>query len=186
MVQWTDSEVDYLKLNYSTSTREELQDKLNRKWSAIRKKAERTGLNRHPQYELIKSIREAPTPHFPDEQFNHYIVGLVDGEGTFTVKNNNNRPRQHRFGIELVETDRGILEEIKDYLNVGNIHEYNSPNSNEQPTVTYNVQSFGELICVIIPFFQEYSPRAKQKKFDFDYWSASILSKPDFRIERFK
>lgn len=186
MVRWTENEVDYLKLNYSTSRKEELQDWLDREWSAIRKKAERVGLQRHPQYELIKSVREAPEPKFPDESFNHYIVGLVDGEGTFTVKNSDGRPPQHRFGVQLVEDDRGILEEMHDYLNVGHIYEYNSDDDNERPVVSYNVQNFGELICVIIPFFQEYEPRAKQKKYDFDYWSASILSKPDFRTERFK
>jgi len=182
MTAWSEEEVEYLRLNYPTEPNEVLEDELGRGKSSIRKKAERIGVQRHPQFRLMKSVREAPKPNFPDEDFNNYIVGLVDGEGTFTTKGES----QHRFGIELVEDDRGILEEMHDYLNVGFITELNSTEDHHSDTVVYTVTNFGELVCVIIPFFQEYQPRAKQKKFDFDYWSADILSRPDFRVERFK
>ncbi|MDI6916120.1 MAG: LAGLIDADG family homing endonuclease, partial [Desulfitobacteriaceae bacterium] len=60
-----------------------------------------------------------------------YIVGLVDGEGSFTVyiKNPNNKEKikrrvraEPRFYIKLIDKDKDILYEFKKFFGCGNVY----------------------------------------------------------------
>lgn len=60
-----------------------------------------------------------------------YIVGLVDGEGSFTaqirrsVKSSNVKRRarvEPRFFLKLIEKDKAILYELKEYFGCGHVY----------------------------------------------------------------
>lgn len=186
-MSWTNEEVQNLKDYYPTKPSSWLEEYFDRSWSAIRKKSNRIGVNRHSQIHLIESVRNAPEPHFPDESFNNYIVGFVDGEGTF-VSPDTNRENQERFrfAIELADGDAEILEKMKEYFGVGNIHYMDKRQDGWSNHVTYYVTNYGELVSVIIPFFDEYSPRAPQKKSQYQWWRESVIEYTQFNTERFK
>jgi hypothetical protein len=173
MSKWTENEIQYLKNNYPTSSFEKMVDELNRSRCSIRKKAERTGVTRHDDIKLIKSIRNAPEPNFPDKSFNNYIVGLVDGEGCFTTKGQNN----YQFCIEMVSDDEQILKDLKNYLGVGYISNQKCRKECWKPTTKYSVSNFGELVKVIVPFFKNNNPRSKSKYKQFKEWERDIEDK---------
>jgi len=61
----------------------------------------------------------------------NYIIGLVDGEGSFTVyirnpKENKSVKRrakaEPRFYLKLVEKDKKILYELKKFFGCGNVY----------------------------------------------------------------
>lgn len=188
MSHWTDEEVEALQNLYHTARRSEIESELDRSWPAIRRKASRIGVSRHDQISLIRSVRNSPpTPCFDDEEFNNYIVGFVDGEGTFVAPDVDGRDQtRFRFAIELSDKDSEVLEEIKEYFGVGNMSYLDKRRDHWDDHTTYYVQDYGSLISVIIPFFDEYGPRAPQKKIQYKWWRKKIMEYTDFEIERFK
>ena len=60
----------------------------------------------------------------------HYVIGLVDGEGSFTayIKNPDiqNKERgvraEPKFYLKLIEKDKDILYELKDFFGCGNVY----------------------------------------------------------------
>jgi len=103
----------------------------------------------------------------------NYLVGLVDGEGCFSVtfnKHKNNRLLEVRliFEIELREDDKEILERVKETLKCGNIYhlEYRKY-SKWKPHYKYKVSNLRDITEKIIPFFKKYPLQAK-KKYSFN------------------
>lgn len=182
MPRWADEETAYLARTYPTAPRSEITTRLDRSWTAIKDKAAREDISRHPQISLISSVRSAPEPHFPDARFNNYIVGLVDGEGTFCTDGSSG----HQFAIELIADDGGILRDIQQYLSVGRIGEYDRHSNAQSSTVQYKVSNYGELVCVIIPFFDRYQPRAQKKVNQYKQWRSDVLDRANFTIDKFK
>lgn len=184
---WSQSEVEDLKMYYPTEPKGWLKEYFGRSWSAIQKKASRKNIQRHPQIELINSIRGAPTLNVPDEDFNNYIVGFTDGEGSF---NHSKIPYKNqtrfRFAIELASYDSEILEQIQDYLGVGNLHYRDKRDDDWEDSVTYYVTNYGEIVSVIIPFFDRNPPRAPRRKDQYTWWRSIVLDYADFDTERFK
>jgi hypothetical protein len=99
----------------------------------------------------------------------YYLVGLVDGEGCFSVTFNNhktNRLLEVRliFEIELREDDKEILERVKETLDCGNIYYLNYEKYKKwRPHYKYKVSSLKDIRAKIIPFFQQYPLQAKKK-----------------------
>ncbi len=99
----------------------------------------------------------------------HYIVGLVDGEGCFSVtfnKHKNNRLLEVRliFEIELREDDLEILERIKETFSCGNIYYLNYERYKKwRPHYKYKVSNLTDISQKIIPFFKKYQLQAKKK-----------------------
>ena len=97
----------------------------------------------------------------------YWITGFVDGEGTFSLRTTKNSSRlvgwrvSPIFAIELHKRDLILLENIKDFFGVGSITVRININ-----TAIYCVQSFQDLINVIIPLFDKYL-LLTQKKADF-------------------
>ena len=108
-----------------------------------------------------------------------YIVGLVDGEGSFTVyvrdpklpKNNQRRVIvEPKFYIKLVEKDKGVLERLQKYFGCGSVYFQKDTRANHQNCYRYEVYNRKDLFSVIIPFFQEHKLQFPSKRKDFEFF----------------
>ncbi len=106
-----------------------------------------------------------------------YIVGLVDGEGSFTVymrdlehsKEIKRRVRiEPRFYLKLVEKDKLILEALKRFFGCGNVYFQKDSRINHQHCYRFEVTNRQDLNSVIIPFFKENILKFPSKRKDFD------------------
>lgn len=107
----------------------------------------------------------------------NYIVGLVDGEGSFTVyvKNPNSSKKvkrrtkvEPRFFLKLIEKDRDILHKLKKYFSCGNVYFQKDSRKNHQNCYRYEVSKRTDLQNIIVPFFQKNSLKLRSKKGDFE------------------
>ncbi len=103
----------------------------------------------------------------------YYLVGLVDGEGCFSITFNNhksNRLVEVRllFEIELREDDKEILERVKETLQCGNIYHLTYERYKKwKPHYKYKVSNLKDMTQKVIPFFRKYPLQAK-KKYSFE------------------
>ena len=105
-----------------------------------------------------------------------YIVGLVDGEGSFTVYVRNPKdfsPRKRRvkveprFYIKLVEKDKKILYALEKFFGCGNVYFQKDVRANHQQCYRYEVANRTHLEEIIIPFFRKNNLRFPSKQKDF-------------------
>ncbi len=101
-----------------------------------------------------------------------YILGLVDGEGSFTVyirdpdisKDVKRRVVvEPKFYIKLIERDKEILESLKQYFGCGSVYFQKDTRPNHQNCYRYEVYNRQDLEKVIIPFFKKKVEVCKQK-----------------------
>ena len=98
-----------------------------------------------------------------------YVSGLVDGEGCFHIALTKNSTFKAEFqvraifSIKLHMKDLMLLERIKSFYGVGTIHIRKGKSAG---CAIYSIQSYKELVSVIIPFFDKY-PLLTQKKGDY-------------------
>lgn len=107
----------------------------------------------------------------------NYIVGLVDGEGSFTayIRKPDSRKKvkrrakaEPRFYLKLGEKDKDILYELKRFFNCGNVYFQRDRRKNHQDCYRYEVANRNDLEKVIIPFFKKNRLRLKSKRKDFN------------------
>ncbi len=107
----------------------------------------------------------------------NYIIGLVDGEGSFTAyiknpdsnKNVKRRVRaEPRFYLKLVEKDKSILYELKSFFKCGNVYFQKDRRQNHQDCYRYEVVNRDDLEKIIIPFFEKYQLKLTSKRKDFE------------------
>jgi len=107
----------------------------------------------------------------------NYIVGLVDGEGSFTVyiknpakklENGRRVKAEPRFYIKLIEKDKEILYKLKKYFGCGNVYFQKDTRPNHQNCYRYEVTKRDDLEKIIIPFFKRNRLLLKSKKTDFE------------------
>ena len=105
-----------------------------------------------------------------------YVVGLVDGEGSFTVyvrnpdvdKNVKRRVKvEPRFYLKLIERDKSLLYELKKFFGCGNVYFQNDARPNHQNCYRYEVANRSDLKEKIIPFFEKNRLRLSSKRKDF-------------------
>ena len=105
----------------------------------------------------------------------NYIVGLVDGEGSFTVfiRNPNNKVNVKRrviaepkFYLKLIEKDKKILYELQQFFGCGKVYFQKDNRPNHQHCYRYEVVKREDLEKIIIPFFERHSLKTK-KNLDF-------------------
>ena len=105
-----------------------------------------------------------------------YIVGLVDGEGSFTAyilnpyskKNRARRVRvEPRFYLKLNEGDKKILSELKKFFSCGNVYFQRDKRENHQNCYRYEVTNRGNLEGIIIPFFKKHHLKMPSRMNDF-------------------
>ena len=106
----------------------------------------------------------------------NYIVGLVDGEGSFTVyirnpdlkKKAKRRTKiEPKFYLKLIEKDKDILYELKDFFSCGNVYFQVDKRKNHQNCYRYEVTNRNDLEKVIIHFFKKHQLKLVSRRKDF-------------------
>lgn len=105
----------------------------------------------------------------------NYIIGLIDGEGSFTayVNHGQNPDRKRRvrvepkFYIKLTEKDKKILYQLKKYFCCGHVYFQKDSRPNHKDCYRYEVGNRDNLQKIIIPFFKKNQLRLVTKKRDF-------------------
>ena len=107
----------------------------------------------------------------------NYIIGLVDGEGSFTayVKNPDSKKKvkrrtkvEPRFYLKLIEKDKNILYELKKFFGCGAVYFQKDKRENHQDCYRYEVANRNDLEKIIIPFFRNNPLKFSSKKYDFE------------------
>ena len=107
----------------------------------------------------------------------NYIIGLVDGERSFTVYIRNPDSNkivkrrvkaEPRFYLKLVERDKSILYELKRFFRCGNVYFQRDKRKNHQNCYRYEVANRNNLENIIIPFFKKHRLKLTSKKNDFE------------------
>lgn len=100
-----------------------------------------------------------------------YVIGLVDGEGCFSVRVNEHKNRRAKielkFSLKLRHQDKNILYELKQFFNCGNIYIQRDKRKNHSLCYRFEVQNKKEIIEKIIPFFEKDNPKIKSRLRDF-------------------
>lgn len=103
--------------------------------------------------------------------FAWYIVGFVDGEGTFNFsfsqrsKLKTNLEIKPSFSVSQHKRNLEVIQKIKDYFGVGNIRF-----SKRDQNFKYEVRSLKDLTQKIIPFFKKHHLKTSKAK-DFEIFS---------------
>ncbi len=102
----------------------------------------------------------------------NYILGLVDGEGSFNVQLNkpkNRRTRVYvRFSLKLRHQDKEILHKLQSFFGCGKVYVQKDKRKNHSLCYRYEVCSKKELMKNIIPFFEQNPPKIPSRKRDFE------------------
>jgi LAGLIDADG endonuclease len=106
-----------------------------------------------------------------------YIVGLVDGEGSFTVYVRNPDAKkivarrvvvEPKFYLKLIERDKEILVSLQRFFGCGSIYFQKDMRPNHQQCYRYEIFRWEELRTIIIPFFKKHTLQLVSKKHDFE------------------
>ena len=106
-----------------------------------------------------------------------YIVGLTDGEGSFTVYVRDPRSSkvvkrrvkvEPRYYLKLIEKDKEILYALKDYFGCGNVYYQPDKRVNHQNCYRYEVANRSDIETIIIPFFKKNQLKLISKRKDFE------------------
>ena len=113
-----------------------------------------------------------------------YILGLVEGEGTFTFSSSNISGKKRKvpaFSIKMHFRDRRLIEEVRDKLGLKNrVYVYDHKGhdgAKRSPQAMLIVREFGSIKNVIIPFF--YKKLRGNKAIQFEDWLERIGHDPD-------
>jgi hypothetical protein len=100
-----------------------------------------------------------------------YVVGLVDGEGCFSVHLNRSQRRrakvEPRFCLKLRAMDRPILEAVRDFFQCGKVYVQRDHRPNHGLCYRFEVNNRQDLREKVIPFFVLHPPRFPSKQYDF-------------------
>ncbi len=106
----------------------------------------------------------------------NYIVGLIDGEGSFTVYIRNPDDTkiakrrvivEPKFYVKLIEKDKNILYKLQKYFGCGSVYFQKDNRPNHQHCYRYEVFRWDDLGRIIIPFFRKNKLKFESKKKDF-------------------
>jgi len=123
-----------------------------------------------------------------------YVVGLVDGEGSFTiyVRNPDIEKKvarrvvvEPKFYIKLIERDKDILYALQDFFGCGSVYFQKDTRPNHQHCYRYEVFRWEELQTIIIPFFKQNPLKFASKRLDFKVFCSmmKLLAKGSHRTE---
>lgn len=157
--KWTQDEETVLEEKYGYKPIVELaEDELERRTEgSIKSHANSMGLESNKRDVNVWKMQHTSRV-LDDFAFNHYIVGLVDGEGCFTYREESRDWDSTSFTLQIkMKDEEYILQKVRDYFDCGQIYNYGEMDE-------WQVTSSDELGGVIIPFFKTYPPRARKKK----------------------
>src|SRR3989344_2590874 len=117
-----------------------------------------------------------------------YVVGLVDGEGSFTVYVRNPDVKsfvirrvmvEPKFYVKLIERDKEILFALQRFFGCGSVYFQKDTRSNHQNCYRFEVFRWEDLKTKNIPFFKKHQLRLASKRNDFEIFvkMMSLLSK---------
>ena len=105
-----------------------------------------------------------------------YVVGLTDGEGSFTVylkdpasgTPRNRRVRaEPKFFLKLIEKDKTILDGLRKFFGCGSVYFQKDVRKNHQHCYRYEVGNRHDIAQKIIPFFRKHPLHFPSKAKDF-------------------
>ncbi len=107
----------------------------------------------------------------------HYVVGLTDGEGSFSVfihqpiKARAKETRYYRiechYYIKLREDELPLLREVQKFFSCGGLYLQKEKRKNHRQCYRFEVSSYEKIEKVIIPFFKRYPLHSVNRKNDF-------------------
>jgi len=107
-----------------------------------------------------------------------YIIGLTDGEGSFTVyihpprKIGKYSTKHYRvechYYIKLREDELPLLKEVKRFFDCGNIYLQKDKRLNHRNCYRFEISSLQKIAEVVIPFFQKHRLRSVNRINDFN------------------
>ena len=104
-----------------------------------------------------------------------YIVGLVDGEGYFSISPRIRRMRNKDifevdcvFGIDLNEKDKEILTRVHRKFGCGKLYYRRDSRKNFCNLWSYRVRTHKDLLAYILPFFTRHPLQFPSKRSSFD------------------
>lgn len=116
-----------------------------------------------------------------------YIIGLVDGEGSFNVRINEDTNRRAKvelkFSLKLRHQDREILDELQKFFGCGKVYIQRDKRENHSLCYRFEVQNKKSIIEKIIPFFKENSPKIPSRKRDFELFSQIVKLSEEDKID---
>lgn len=100
----------------------------------------------------------------------NYILGLVDGEGSFNARINRQRRRARvelKFSLKLRHQDKEILDELQRFFGCGKVYIQRDKRENHTLCYRFEVQNKKEIMEHIIPFFEANPPKIQSRRKDF-------------------
>ena len=100
-----------------------------------------------------------------------YVLGLVDGEGSFNVRVNRQKRRakvELKFSLKLRHQDKEMLDELQRFFECGKVYIQRDKRANHSLCYRFEVQNKKEIIEKIIPFFEQNCPKLPSRKRDFE------------------
>ncbi len=111
-----------------------------------------------------------------------YIVGLIDGEGYFSVSSRKREFPSYStvdvrlvFGVKLKESDREILERLRDYFECGEVRYRRDDREKFCSCYEYQVTTHRDILSTIIPFFELNILQFPSKRRDFDLFRSIAI-----------
>src|SRR3989344_2850478 len=143
------------------------------------------------QAKIGSQLRHSTRPHLkklwrgrtkPNVLSADYIVGLTDGEGSFTVYLNPPNKKhgsvnyrvQCRYYIKMREDELPLLEKVKKFWGCGKIYFQREYRENQRDNYRFEIFNYDLLKNVVVPFFKEHKLESKRIK-DF-YLFCQILN----------
>ena len=104
-----------------------------------------------------------------------YLVGLIEGDGWFSVTKNG-KYIKYEFGIEMNIRDIQLLYKIKEILGVGTI---DIRERNQRKTSLYRIRNKSHLKSIVLPIFDKY-PMFSNKQYDYLMFKDLLLNELHF------
>ncbi|MBI4068324.1 LAGLIDADG family homing endonuclease [Candidatus Kaiserbacteria bacterium] len=104
-----------------------------------------------------------------------YIVGLTDGEGSFSVYLNPPNKKHYaihyrvqcRYYIKMREDDLPLLQKVRSYWGCGKIYFQKEYRENQRNNYRFEIFDYDLLSRIVVPFFKKNSLQSKRIK-DFE------------------
>ena len=114
------------------------------------------------------------------ENFMKFLVGFVDGDGTFNIYISDKNKFIFTFKITLSKVNSKLLHYIKSRLGVGQVIEVGGKDTN---LITFRIRDKENLIKVIFPIFDKY-PLLTSKQFNYEKFKKSIFVSNDTSLSQ--
>lgn len=104
-----------------------------------------------------------------------YVVGLVDGEGYFSVSVSRDLSKMYKslrvrltFGVDLKEEDGQILYRLRDFFDCGTLSKRVDNRPSFSNLIRYQVRNYPDIKTKVIPFFQKHRLLFESKRMAFE------------------